>query len=648
MPNRHSLSTKVICLVGLPLLVQLVIFFWLATLERSAESELKASTQARAISDTINLLSKDIFSGIASFSSEQTLEQIAQDNASFSVLVNKIRSDYQKLKALTATSSTSSSELYATVNKSGIAAEAALKTMVALCHNTEFYKEQANDRMDRNDRNDRDDLNKLNKPLWNQLHRQMQAIDFKALAEAGKEQKLLAGREPEVQAKLRREIMYLLSCGSLLTIALGIALAVFLTREITSKLELLTDNAYRLASDLPLNPELLGQDDIARLDKLFHRMALELRESARKEKAVIENALDLICTLDAEGRLTAVNPAITTLFGYLAKDVLGKHFASFVDQKDESNFRAFLASLKTQAQIAPLELQLVKADGAKADLVLSAGWSYEEKKFFVVAHDMTEKRQSERIKEEVLAMVTHDLRTPLFTIQNIFGFLAEDIEGKVEQRLVDYVSMGESNAERMLRLINDLIDSEKMRAKALEPDLKEVNLDTSFENCREVVTAIAEDVGVTFKFQPSGLQLKADESMLDRILFNLTANAIKFSPKGSTVLLTAEIDQTDETDETDETEPKFARIMVEDDGPGIPQEQLGEIFERFRQGSARSSKKLYASSGLGLSICKSFVALQNGKIWVESELGKGSKFCFTLPLAIGVHEDGGKGLEAVL
>jgi PAS domain S-box-containing protein len=327
----------------------------------------------------------------------------------------------------------------------------------------------------------------------------------------------------------------------------------------------------------------------------------------------------MICTVDDDGRITAVNPAVTNLFGYATRDVTGQHLISILVPKDVDKVRSLFSGLKRQAQVTPLEVQLKKADDSVADILLSATWSDQEKKVYAVVHDMTERRQSERLKQEVVAMVTHDLRTPLFTIQNILGFLAEDITDKVEQRLVDYVTMAESNTERMLRLINDLIDSEKMSAEMMQPQLESVELASSFQKCREVAAAIAEDVGIKLAFNQTDLVVNADDQMLERVLFNLVVNAIKFSPKGSLVTLSASgVDGN-------------AHVIIEDNGPGIPENELKGIFERFRQGSSRSSK-LYASSGLGLSICKAFVELQGGKIWATSEVGKGSQFHFTVPL----------------
>ena len=599
MPNRHSLSTTILCLVALPLLIQLVLFGWLAYLERSAESELTATTNARKIADAMNILNRDVVQGVTDFSTEEEQEALANDKERFTLLINSIREDYNRLIECCSTNP----QILDRISKSRQAAEASSALMLQICHNTQHYGTDARD---------------MNHPLWRQLHQKMMDMNYKDLISLGKEQRQLASREPEIQSKLRSQIFVVLAVGAFFTVTLGVVLAIFLMRQVTSKLEVLSDNAYRLASELPLNPEMPGMDDISKLDQLFHRMAKELEESVRKEKAIMQNVHDLIFTLDAEGRFTAANPALTGLFGYGVKDVLGQHFVS-LPGAEATKVHEFLAQQKRHDLKVPVELSMLKADGSKADIVLSATWSETENRFFAVVHDMTARRQVERMKQEIVAMVTHDLRTPLFTIRNVLGFLDED-SARLEKRLADYVKMADANADRMMRLINDLIDSEKIAASGMEPKTEVIDLAEAFASCAEVVTAIAEDVKVKLIFNYPSVCVKADHAMLERILFNLAANAIKFSPEGSTVTLSAV------------TEGDWVRVVVADNGPGIAQDQLKEIFDRFRQGTSRS-RKLYASSGLGLSICKSFVELQKGKIWVESELGKGSQFQFTLPLA---------------
>ncbi len=602
MHFRFSLSTKVLVLVALPLLIQLTLLGWLVFLENTAEAELAASTRAREIADGINVLSKDIYEGVSAYSTTLPLASYA-DTRRFSKVVTNLRADYRQLEE----SATGDPDLLAVLRQSSKGAEEALASMVKLAKTLQVFGSS--------------NWNASN-PAWHRLHEDLAKINYQQIVEIGRKQRSIADQGPTRQAKIRKQMQLSLIAGSLITIAVTVWSAVYLTRGITFRLRRLKDNSLRLAGGMPLNPIMQGYDDIASLDRVFHRMAAELQESSRKERAVIDNARDFICSLDKDGRITDANPSVRGLLGYEPQDMVGRIFIDLVAPSDIQKALDFIADLKQRENSEPLELQLKRQNETVADVLWSARWSSEEKKVFSVIHDITERRQSERLKQEVIAMITHDLRTPLFTIQNILGFLGEGVAGKVEDRLVNYVGVAERNVQRMMRLINDLLDSEKVTAQAMQPNLESVNLAKNFHLCEESVKALAEEIGVKVEFTPAALTVIADEGMLERILFNLAANAIKFSAKGSAVSVVAI------------REGKFAHIVVTDNGPGIPKEQQGTIFERFRQGSSKAAK-LQASSGLGLSICKSFVELHHGKIWVESEVGHGSKFHFTLPLATG-------------
>ncbi len=171
-------------------------------------------------------------------------------------------------------------------------------------------------------------------------------------------------------------------------------------------------------------------------------------------------------------------------------------------------------------------------------------------------------------------MATHDLRTPLSTIRNLVFMLKEALTGQVEERFVNYLNIADRNADRMMRLITDLIDSESLKAdgaRKWQLDLQPISLNSSFGFCEESIKPLAQDVGVTIIFVATNLVVKADERMLERILFNLAANAVKFSEKGATVRVSAK------------KVSAFAQVTVEDTGQGIREEDLGSIFGPSRK-----------------------------------------------------------------
>jgi signal transduction histidine kinase len=215
-----------------------------------------------------------------------------------------------------------------------------------------------------------------------------------------------------------------------------------------------------------------------------------------------------------------------------------------------------------------------------------------------------------------MAMITHDLRTPLSTINNVLDFFENGTYGTFDAKGRNYVLMAKRNADRMVALINDLLDIEKIKSGMMQLEIDTVSLSRCFSNCQAASLGLAEEMAVKLEFAPTEITVEADEQRLDRVLSNLVANAIKYSPKGTTVKVSAD------------QQRNAVAIRVEDQGPGIPPDMLEAVFERFQQVGGSSKSK--GGSGLGLTICKAIVELHGGKIWVESR-GQGSTFIFTLP-----------------
>lgn len=233
-------------------------------------------------------------------------------------------------------------------------------------------------------------------------------------------------------------------------------------------------------------------------------------------------------------------------------------------------------------------------------------------------HSMADSlEESARIRQELVNMLTHDLRSPLTSIQGSLALLDSEIEkerGVREKKLID---IAQRNSSRMMRLINDLLDIQKIKAGMMTFVKEKVCLAEVFEEVALSVSGWAEDNGIKIKCVDTAEFVIAEREKVERIIFNLVANAIKFSPKGGTITLSAS------------SKDSLVQIDVADEGRGIPAEQMASIFERFQQ--LDGDEKKFPSSGLGLTICQYLVTLQGGKIWVSSEVGKGSCFSFMLP-----------------
>jgi len=573
----------------------------LASLQSQAEQALRVSTHSKKISDVINRISSDVFDVITTYGNETSLELIPLDDESVQKTIKTVREDYNDLKQLTM----DKPEILKAVVDSEIATEKAFLVLKDLKRS--FLKTGGRGRDER-------------KPVWRNLREVMKGILFQELVSIGDQQRRLSDKAPEVQAVFRERAQQVMLGIGIVDLALGLALALYLTRGITSRLKKVSDNTYRLASGVPLHPVLRGNDEIARLDQVFHKMAGELRESSRKERAIVDNARDFICTIDAQGRFIAANPAAEALLGIEPEDLQGKHFIDLVVGTDTGKALDYLEKLKSQEISTPLSIEMKARSGAIVETLWSAHWSDEENSAFCVIHDMTDMRRAEKLRQELMAMITHDLRTPLATINNVLDFFDSGSAGTFDEKGRRYVQMARRNADRMVNLINDLLDIEKIKSGMMQLEIDSYKLSRSFTNCEALSAGLAEESAVKLLFAPSEIIVEADEERLGRVLSNLVANAIKYSPKGKAVKVSA-IQQ-----------KNAVMIRVQDEGPGIPAEMLESVFERFQQVGGPAKTK--GGSGLGLTICKAIVEMHGGKIWVESTQGQGSTFIFTLPITI--------------
>ena len=238
----------------------------------------------------------------------------------------------------------------------------------------------------------------------------------------------------------------------------------------------------------------------------------------------------------------------------------------------------------------------------------------------VTFNDITERRAVERMKNEFISEVSHELRTPLTSIRGSLGLLAGGMLGPLPEQGRHMLDIAVSNTDRLVRLLNDILDIERMESGTITLERRDCNAADLTTQATDVMQKMADEAGVTLSTTAQTAQLYADPDRILQTLTNLLSNAIKFSPRGGTVWLRAE------------RRGYELRFQVEDQGRGMPADKLESIFERFQQVDASDSREK-GGTGLGLPICRSIVQQHGGKIWAEGAEGQGSTFSFTLPTA---------------
>ncbi len=234
--------------------------------------------------------------------------------------------------------------------------------------------------------------------------------------------------------------------------------------------------------------------------------------------------------------------------------------------------------------------------------------------------DISERLRSERLKDEFVSTVSHELRTPLTSIAGSLGLLASGTTGPLPEPAMRLLKIAHKNIERLMRLINDLLDIEKIESGKIVFNLQRVDVRTLAEQAIEANRAYAEGFGVRLRLDapPAPAFVRSDSDRLVQVITNLLSNAIKFSPREAEVVVGIELlgDQ--------------VRITVRDRGRGIPDEFKPRIFEKFAQADAADDRKK-GGTGLGLSIVKQIVTLLGGAVGFDTSAGRGTVFHVDLP-----------------
>jgi signal transduction histidine kinase len=244
-----------------------------------------------------------------------------------------------------------------------------------------------------------------------------------------------------------------------------------------------------------------------------------------------------------------------------------------------------------------------------------------------VFHGMAESLdEAARLKQEFVAMITHDLRTPLTSVRGSLSLLLGNAYGKVTDGAIKEIKSAESNVTRVISLINELLDVEKMEAGKMEMDFDTVPAAYILENSLDAVRGFADATGIRLQIPSSDIHIYADGDRLTQVMINLLSNAVKFSPRGSIVIVTVE------------RTPNYVEFKVIDQGPGIPRAYRSKIFERYRQVSSTRVPG-QRGTGLGLNICKLIVEQHGGTIGFDTQEGRGSTFWFRIPAESTAKEE---------
>ncbi len=421
------------------------------------------------------------------------------------------------------------------------------------------------------------------------------------------------------QSNIRNLISIILTVGGVFNIAVGLLLAFFYKQNIMDRIRTITRNTVALSRGQKLLPELSGSDEIASLDSAFHSMHKQLAAASERERALFNNASDVICVLDANNRFSKINPICLQYWGYQPDELIGVPLADLVLAEDFPTTEDFIINAKLNKESVSFENRIKTKAGKTIESLWSAYWSESEMSLFCIVHDISEQKQIERVKKQFLAMVSSDLKRPLSSISAAVTQLITDLAETMPAMAVSKLDMAKKNVLRLLGLVNDLLQITEMDSGSLEIKKENNNIDEVLRRSMQDVEAVADKQKVKLHIISVAGDWFVDPNRIMQVLVNLLSNAIKFSPENGVVTLSAE------------RQGDYVLCKVIDQGRGVPESHKQAIFEKFKQVEAADGKRK-SGTGLGLPICKQIVEEHGGMIGVESAEGKGSTFWFRVPV----------------
>ena len=473
--------------------------------------------------------------------------------------------------------------------------------------------------------------------------------------------------------ELREDVLLVGATVGLVAILLGLAIVGTITRP----LEELAEAANRVgAGDLTHPVGVATKDEIGVLALSFNEMQIRLREMYDKlERMVAERTYELeqttdflnsvldssteysIIAEDLRGTILSYNEGSRRIYGYDAEEIIGAPVTILLphDEGERKRAREIFGHVRREGTYSG-ETVRVRKGGKRFPVRFVMTMRYDDAGkpvgYTTISRDITTQKEMEaklreytenlealvaiktqelqdtnakleranRLKAEFLASMSHELRTPLNAIIGFAGVLRDEMAGPLNADQKQFVNDVYKSGEQLLNLINDILDLSKVDSGRMELTPDDVVLSAIFDEVQTIIQgmAVRKRLALSFHQDPPDIVMTADRVKLLQILYNLLSNAAKFTPEGGSIHVEAQRREHD------------VCFRVIDTGMGIPREAFGMIFEEFRQVDSRLARE-YGGTGLGLALTRKLVTLHGGTITVESEVGKGSTFIFTIP-----------------
>ncbi|WP_312094257.1 cell wall metabolism sensor histidine kinase WalK [Niallia sp.] len=421
--------------------------------------------------------------------------------------------------------------------------------------------------------------------------------------------------------------------GTIITLFVTAILGVLLARTITKPISDMQKHAFALSKgNFSRKVKVYGFDEIGQLAITFNNLTKKLQESQatteserRKLSSVLSYMTDGVIATDRKGRIILINEPAAKMLDVSRETVLSEPIINLLDLNEKYTFEELLEER---------ESVILDYSTHYEPYILRANFSVIQKEtgfvngLITVLHDITEQEKIDMERKEFVANVSHELRTPLTTMRSYVEALY-DGAWKDEELAPKFLNVTQNETERMIRLVNDLLQLSKLDSRDYQLNKELVDFIVFYNRIIDRFE-LTKQQNVIFirKLPKKAAFVEIDEDKLTQVLDNIISNALKYSPEGGKITFSIK-----------EQEQQII-VSVSDNGVGIPKENIDKIFDRFYRVDKARTRKL-GGTGLGLAIAKEMVEAHGGRIWASSKEGKGTKISFTLPYIQSEEDDWG-------
>lgn len=350
-----------------------------------------------------------------------------------------------------------------------------------------------------------------------------------------------------------------------------------------------------------------------------------IREAEARTRQILKSLPVGLVIVTPQGKVEYANQPVQDMLALDSEQLLGREFNNLLSERceDKTAPRNVVEGALEHVLEYEIATELPGAPASRRVLPLELSFrrieTIDGERLLGLIVDITERHEIERLKQDFVSMVSHDLRTPLTSVQSYLELLADGIYGELNAPGLERLALLEKSIDRLVKLICDLLDLDRLESGSLNLKLRRQGLGSMIDQMQSACLALREEKGVEVVAPKTSLKLVVDGDRIAQVLVNLVSNAIKFSPEGGKVTVSVK------------KNGSVVDFRVSDQGPGIPPQYQRTIFDRFKQAPEGEERK--GGTGLGLAISKAIVEQHGGRIGVESEIGKGSTFWFKLPHA---------------